>query len=216
MDGILFKNRVAEAVHRAVCEFTGTDGCRMCMYYAFAGSALLSRLRKRLFIPQAGSLFVQTSEPNDPGLAIKIDFDGDSASGLRRGEFHCWIAMPETSKLGMSRCSTLIDFSSRHFKTLAENAVAGEQCQWTRPAPPPFVWIENGILPTWLQLKPDETATSSVLTELTSSFDSWRPLAEMSYRNYDRIIERSKRNDSDAKRRKLRKAERQRKKAARR
>jgi hypothetical protein len=57
----------AEAVHRAVCEFSGSDGFGQCSLYAVAGFGLmvLTKLPLGSCYPQVGSLYLQP-DPTDP------------------------------------------------------------------------------------------------------------------------------------------------------
>src|SRR5262245_51509295 len=77
---------IAEAVHRAVCEFTGTDGFGNCMMYAWAGVSLCSRVFQRTYLLQAGSLRIQ-ADPSNPHSWFTIDASED---GFHIGEFHAW------------------------------------------------------------------------------------------------------------------------------
>src|SRR4051812_39458661 len=68
----------AEAVHRAVCEFSGNDGFGKCYLYTIAGYTLLVNHppgRSR-FLPQAGSLYL-TPDPDDPSFRFALVAEGD-------------------------------------------------------------------------------------------------------------------------------------------
>ena len=66
-----FRNRVAEAVHRALGKITRSDGFSKCRQYLLAGVGLLSLLADRYCVPQAGPIL--TSEPSsDPWVGIDI------------------------------------------------------------------------------------------------------------------------------------------------
>lgn len=152
MDSISFRHKVAEAVHRAVCRFSEGDGIGQCQLYAVAGSALLTHLTKRLFMPQAGVIHVLAEEP-DGWLAADPREWGSPEVALSVGEFHCWIADVTGREPGIGHASTLIDLSSRHYQSLGDHCL-GERLTWTRPDPPTFVWIDDGHLPDWLRLIP--------------------------------------------------------------
>src|SRR5437763_388203 len=84
------KNRVAEAVHLAVCDWTGGDGFGHCILYAVAGAHLTSRLTGQKYFPVAGSLALYP----DPERQEGITFDPKAGGGLLGGEFHAWIIGP--------------------------------------------------------------------------------------------------------------------------
>jgi hypothetical protein len=80
----LDQERLASAVHEAVCDYHLDDGFGHCADYAFAGAVLLSALTKKCYVPQAGSLWV-SHDPGDPTLCIAMQADN---GGIYAGEFH--------------------------------------------------------------------------------------------------------------------------------
>jgi hypothetical protein len=171
----LDKERLAHAVHKAVCEYHGDDGLGHCADYAFAGAVLLSALTKKRYIPQAGSLWVN-GDPGDPTLCMAMLAEAD---GIYAGEFHSWIVGPvDGQKSGpMADHVELIDLSARHFKRWVERPVhlvsreavpggqlsvfepVAEQQRYLRPVLP-YVWCRWPQKPEWAQYKADEQATN--------------------------------------------------------
>ncbi len=114
------KDLIASVVHEAVCEFTGDDGFGHCAHYAVAGAKLLSVLTRKLYLPQAGDL--QVFCDGDCGMMMDA-----TEGGFGTGEFHAWIAGPVAFGTGqssgrkpMAGDTTIIDFSSRHFRKWVE------------------------------------------------------------------------------------------------
>src|SRR5438270_5419806 len=92
MDGLPppgVRQGIAEAVNRAVGEFTGSDGFGYCYLYALAGWRLAREVTGRDYLLQAGVLRV-LADPPDGWLVMRAWEDG-----LWRGEFHCWFARPD-------------------------------------------------------------------------------------------------------------------------
>jgi hypothetical protein len=204
---------VAEAVHRAVCRFTQGDGCGHCKFYAVAGAALLTRLTKRLFLPQTGALRLLVEEPegwfvSDPGCC------GDPMTALSVGAFHCWIAEVTEEEPGFHNGTTIIDFSSRQYQSLVKRCV-GDSLAWNRPEPPTFVWIEDGVLPDWLSLTPVGDITTEVVRRYVEFSEFYGPLVRQADIEYDRLAGQAGDRARTKERRKARKAERQRRKKAR-
>ena len=104
------RDRIAEAVHHAVCDFTGSDGFGLCMLYAVAGSGLLGRAFGEKFYPQAGSMAVLADKPD-----VWVTMD---ASNFATGEFHCWLGRP----MGGDRVE-LIDFTARHYRDYCDRLI---------------------------------------------------------------------------------------------
>jgi hypothetical protein len=98
----LDKARIAEAVHRAVCEVTGSDGSWSCLRYAHAGCGLLMHLGVPVEV-EAGHLEIVEDGQVIETLRYTGYWDESHVSG------HAWL---RTGGL-------LIDFSARHFATYA-------------------------------------------------------------------------------------------------
>ena len=205
-----FRSRVADAVHRAVCRFTGSDGYGKCHLYSLAGSVLLSSLTNRLYLPQAGSILICV-DPPDRWVGIEIDRCCDSLTGLANGQYHCWIADATNCAPGVSIATTLIDLSSRHYKAMAATGRI-----WQSPDPPIPLWIDDGLLPSWLQLKPDTAASEAVIRDLTDDTEIYAPLICEAQRQYRKLAEKENLWCRVRDQRAARKAERQRRKQARR
>jgi hypothetical protein len=75
---------IAEAVHTAVCDFSQSDGFRLCQLYTVAGYALLSRIDGRQWAMQAGSAWMLADPPDG-----WWQYDATTPYALERGEFHC-------------------------------------------------------------------------------------------------------------------------------
>ena len=206
------KEFVAEAVHQAVCEYTGTDGCQRCMYYALTGSWLLSQITGRSHMPQVGSLRF-LAEPPDGWIEIDIKRSGDTINSVYDGQFHAWIA---TCSTGSPKDPTFIDLTTRHFKKLSEKEMDGETLTWSRPDPPTFLWAAIRDLPDWICLQADEDATKFVWKAFTEAKEEWRSLMKIAFAKYQQLLERDSANARRTARRSTKKAERRRRRKSRR
>jgi hypothetical protein len=90
--------RIAEAVHAAVCAVTGGSGLGRCAHYAVAGSVLATVVTGRQYIPQAGSLYL-AHDPADPTLCTAMVCE----DGIESNEFHCWCVGPVEEGLQSGR-----------------------------------------------------------------------------------------------------------------
>jgi hypothetical protein len=180
------RHRIAEAVHDAVCDFSGRDGFGLCMLYAVAGAGLMGRVFGLTYHLQAGSMSV-LADPPDGWVTM-------DASNFAAGEFHCWLARPK----GNDRVE-LIDFTARHYRNYCERLIdmtgfdlagpglfvrrddgSGEcvRPSWNRQNPPEYVWTE--ALPTeWLRLVPDRQATEAVLSLIIENLDEYKRLVSL-------------------------------------
>jgi hypothetical protein len=162
------KERMAEAVHAAVCAVTGGTGLGCCAHYAAAGSVLATAVTGKPYVPLAGSLHLY-ADPADPtSCTALVAEDG----GIGRGEFHAWCVGPvPVEEGGESLLVTpdleLIDFSARHFKTLVETLVMaeGQRNRWRRADPPVYLWSSLAGLPEWIKHRPDPAATETLHRE---------------------------------------------------
>ncbi len=156
------KKNIAEAVHRAVCEFTNSDGCGRCFHYALAGWALAMSLLKKKYTLQAGSLYI-LADPPDGIVAMEPE-----KHGFQRGEFHCWFAAPGND----GKLAEFVDLSSRHYKRFVERnrqlssvtemeessilTYCTDRIPWTRKDNPPnFIWT-NGTFPDLMWAVPTD------------------------------------------------------------
>ena len=152
--------QIAEAVHRGVCQYTGTDGRGCCRWYALGGFMLLNHMGVEAHI-QCGSLNVQP-DPDDPTLWITMD----PSSGIH-GEFHCWLASPNHQlKPGGNFVSSgsIIDFSTRHLSRYVEDGGAGT---WRREQPPPYIWADFSEVPKWYEVSTHGEASRKVGSSIT-------------------------------------------------
>lgn len=161
MDGMpayRLRVRIAGAVHRAVCEFTGTDGFGYCYLYAWGGNTLAREVTGRPYRLQAG--------------ALRLRLDGDRGwltmnpqqDGFGRGEFHCWMARSD----GRGHLAEIVDLGARHY---ARWAASGGVLQgtWTSPAnTDAFVWSGRPF-PGWLGLMADEASTRDFLGRIRAT-----------------------------------------------
>jgi hypothetical protein len=185
------RGRIAEAVHRAVCEFSGTDGCGLCMLYAVAGAGLLGRVFGKTYYPQAGSMSVLVDPPDN-----WMSMDARNFAG---GEFHCWLGR----RSGGDHVE-MIDFASRHYKGYCERLIDASEFEaiepglyvrrdvplvghsrptWNREDPPDYVWTE-GLLPEWLRLAPDREATEVVLSMILGHLGEYEPLVRLAVEHF--------------------------------
>lgn len=97
----LDKARIAEAVHAAVCEATGSDGSYQCVRYAHAGRGLIDHLRVRAEV-QAGHLEIM-----EGGEVVKtlryVGMSHHHTSG------HVWLHVG----------GTVVDLAARHYPSYA-------------------------------------------------------------------------------------------------
>jgi hypothetical protein len=175
------KERMAEAVHAAVCAVTGGIGLGRCAHYAVAGAVLATVFTGKQYIPQAGSLYL-SADPADPTLYTAMVAE----DGIESGEFHCWCVGPveEGRKSGpVTPDLEIVDFSARHFKALVEELGVVEERQrlpgggfltvfapatsrWRRPDPPNYIWWNQAGLPEWVKYQADQAATETLFREL--------------------------------------------------
>jgi hypothetical protein len=149
------KAQVAEAVHKAVCDLTRSDGLLKCHYYTYLGGHFLPHLGYHVHW-QAGRLLLYP-DPSDPELASVFDPELGREERGDYGECHSWLAVP----LGPTTADApppldqvaLIDFSARHYKRYVEGASAlgrGEPCHWRIADPPAFIWERADRWPKWV------------------------------------------------------------------
>lgn len=139
---------IADAVHRAVCQYTASDGVGSCHRYAVAGQGLLQHLGKPTVL-QAGSLHVLVDDVSQYAMSML-------GENWHNGELHVW--------LGYDQPLEAIDFSSRLYKKMWEELLTldDEWVSWTRPEPPPYVWALKDKLPKWLKLQALPEPTKAV------------------------------------------------------
>jgi hypothetical protein len=164
---------LADAVHAAVCEFTGTDGYGACMLYAVAGWSPLVALDSEAWHLQAGTARI-LAEPPDGWL----EMNGQLPGAIERGEFHCWLA--QASPRPQARPAALVDLSSRHFQRMCqEMPLADESARipWTQP-PPPYIWTSGDQSPL-VHWAPVPALCRAIWEHVREHFDEYRPLRNL-------------------------------------
>jgi hypothetical protein len=178
----LTRDAIADAVHAAVCGYTGTDGMRHCLLYGFGGSLALRLATGRQYMPQAGSLHLLIDPPDG-----QFEIDA-SDGGFSRGEFHCWSVLADRTSIDpvTRQCRALewIDFSARHWRRMAETmqlidavvaetdaivvcrATTGERIPWTVPAPPRYLWHAGATPPDGVMLVADAAVCMAFMRHL--------------------------------------------------
>lgn len=170
-----WKDVVALAVHRAVIDYTEDDGVRHCDLYALAGMFLLREVTGLPYQIQLGSL-MYLADPVGHGWFEINARDG----GMERLEFHAWIGLAgsvvkqgQGSQSNECEISELIDFSTRHVKTMVHcmqcvtSAIKignrifasidpdAERVKYTRADDPPAYLWTDGELPDEFRYAPD-------------------------------------------------------------
>lgn len=137
------KARIAEAVHQAVCQVTGSDGFGHCALYASVGAAVMSAATGAEYVVNAGRLEVGTGarDPEDGDAETYLGMD-PALSGYSGREFHAWILRrPPGMAVGTvfqadPGSVEVADLSMRHYRAMAE----GIGLTWQREALPPWYW----------------------------------------------------------------------------
>jgi len=170
------RNVISEAVHLAVTDVAGDSGVGHCDLYALAGVILLQRLTGKPYQIQAGSLMYHA----DPSGGGWFEINAEN-NGVERLEYHAWIGLAgETIEPGRCQIAELIDFSTRHLKTMTETMqyISGatklgdhwlicvdpdiDIVQWTRTdGPPEYLWTD-GEIPDEFRYSPGIAATVKI------------------------------------------------------
>lgn len=103
---------VADAVHLAVTEITGSDGFCECLLYAYLGSHLCSQLLEQEYWLQVGSLLLKTQSDTD---STDIDWLRFDTSNNKRGSYHAWFGAFHDNGI------ELVDLSARHYQGYADS-----------------------------------------------------------------------------------------------
>ena len=166
------RDHIAEAVHRAVCRHTGTDGLGFCHHYAVGGHGLLRRVFKKELHLQAGSLHILLDDDSD----LTTSMDG---SNWRNGELHIWLANQDAAGR-----YEIVDFAARHYRAYHEQLprVCGEWAEWNRPDPPLYIWCYDRP-PHWLKLIALPEPTAAVWANKHSSHQKLVDLCVEEYTN---------------------------------
>lgn len=160
--------RIAEAVHRAVCDYTGTNGLGHCAMYAVAGMGLLLGLGDNVCV-QVGALELQP-DPGDPTAWLSMD----PANGW--GEIHAWLIRCQKAHApGFQPLASdveVIDLSARHYRRYFEDlpsiltpGVALIEKSWRQGDVPAYLWATKDRLPQWVGLSVREGPTRELMAE---------------------------------------------------
>jgi hypothetical protein len=170
---------IAEAVHQAVAEFTGTGGYGHCYLYALTGWALAREVLGRDYRLQAGSLWL-LARPPDGWLYLNA-----CPGGLESGSFHCWFGRPGAD----GRAAELVDLAARHYRAWADkNERLGPSTtvpvRWAWPAgPPDYVWLTQ-TRSTWLALVADRDLTRRYAEDVHARAKDFAPVVELARRRF--------------------------------
>jgi hypothetical protein len=126
------REKIARAVHEAICAETESDGSDKCLYYARVGALIARKYIGRDYRWEVGEIYVGCSadaEQGDPMFAMVPRLSG--YNGL---EFHAWFRAKGDDEY--------VDLSFRHLPTLAQRPTPfGKVPPWTRTgAWPEFFW----------------------------------------------------------------------------
>jgi hypothetical protein len=147
--------RYAEAVHRAVCEVTESDGFGECLAYARASYALLADQGWTIQVGQM-VIIADPAKGLSGGGAVILGKDKD----FWQGQYHAWLARLNGSKI------EIVDFTARHYRTYAETSLNAPP-EWNRPDPPTWLWNATGNQSDLALFRPDLRMTSDAsLTKL--------------------------------------------------
>jgi len=160
--------QIAEAVHQAVCQATGTNGFRQCIAYAVPGAAVASVITGQPHIMQAGGIEVLTGDVTGEGeAALVLDpLSADPEGGVENQEFHAWFS-PEPVGLARGVVTSvrrddliIADLSMRHFSEYC--AAAG--APWSREPLPAYCWASAHQIGSELRVvyRPDPQTTMAV------------------------------------------------------
>ena len=208
------KEGVADAVHRAVCEFTDTDGYRQCLFYSYAGMAALTNLSNdpNRYRPQAGTLLVQPDPNIDQWIGNDPTEWASEKMAHQAGDVHCWVGSGQRNQPGVFLASEIVDFTSRHWPRMFADAKSdnGQTVKWNHPDDiPPFVWTHGSKLPDYFRVTPTVEVTHAVfdfIAEEKELFELARlAIGYLPKQNSSRPVVRSIQKD----RRRRRKATRQ-------
>lgn len=205
------RRRVARAVHEAVCDYTGSNGAGCCMYYAVVGAVVAGKAFRRGYVPQAGTLQVACDPDSEWGWAID---PRQHIDGFVAGEFHCWFFICNGPSPGkMTGISELVDLSSRHYREFHAKAiwaVDGTPPECRIPDPPEFLWLDL-MLPDWVRLLPDATATNQLMKCFVDARADWGETLRLAHRQFEQLAQERLPQGLDMRAdRKRKKAERQR------
>ena len=131
------RERLATAVHRAICQATGTDGLNHCADYAHAGVLLATMLFGRQYKIQAGGLALQTP------VGWQTVFDPSKNRPGVMANYHTWFIHRHSN--GQVE---IVDLAARHYCENARSATV----PWKAPHPPSFIWDWGAQVPSDIKL----------------------------------------------------------------
>lgn len=168
------KEQIAEAVHRAVCQYAGSDGFGFCRWYAICGWLLLQDIGYKNVVLQAGRLALQP-DPDKPTRWIEMD----PSHGVA-GEFHCWLVLPDqimsAGSRPMGRNVQVIDFAARQYRSYVErlSMIDGDPPRWRWVSSPDFIWHSFDELPPWLLVSAQEKTANAIYRSLSVTRIAWK------------------------------------------
>lgn len=125
--------QIADAVHEVIVSDRGAM-TGLCQLYAMTGAMVAMALTKVEYAAQYGSLFIDL----DNGLDENTFAFDSSDGGLRRGEFHAWMAARHRD----GRIE-VVDLASRLYAGYVSATLPGTRC----PPQPPYIWSWSTELP---------------------------------------------------------------------
>jgi hypothetical protein len=159
--------RIAEAVHQAVCEVTGSDGFSHCALYASVGATVASLATGDEYVVNAGRLEVGTGTRDAVDTELYLGMD-PALSGYSGREFHAWfIRRPAEGPTGVlftadPRSVEVADLSMRHYRAMAE-AIG---MTWQRETLPAWYWgTLDGLRDLRVNLSADAEMTTMLIRE---------------------------------------------------
>jgi hypothetical protein len=168
VDNPAVRERLAAAVHSAVCDYSGSDGFGHRVLYAIAGwGILLGSGESQNCAPQSGALFLKP-DPSDQGGWLSLDPDNGP------GELHAWIVrFKKPVSTGLQEIppdTEIIDFSARHYRDLVERMprIKNQEAEsvrraWLQAAPSSFLWQQFCALPSWVRFVCRANATQRLI-----------------------------------------------------
>jgi hypothetical protein len=138
----------SEATHRAVCEFTDSDGYLKCAQYAVAGCFLMNATRQWHNLGRCHVVtgwvtgFCDEVDPDDPTLGFEYQPERLS---LETGEYHTFLSFPRWDAMAcfyQAHPPSLRDRIRSHFGL---NPLGLATCLLTTFAGLPREWLDFGI-----------------------------------------------------------------------
>lgn len=156
------KEDIYNEVLRQYVDWYGEEhqGAGTCAHWAMTGGLVFQRHGIRALL-QAGTMLWPAFD--DDGVHdTHFGYEWNPAElgskvALRLGmfpEIHVWLAIPKAQEI--------VDFSVRHLPECA----ARDGKVWTKPTPPPFLWVTKDELPDGVIYRPEIPAMNWLLSRL--------------------------------------------------